>query len=187
MSPEHQIHGQNEDEVWQQVEAHLTQNEVPLQFGAVIQQQGKAVLLDIDIDLGGGFESGISFTTFRAPLHSSDGFRFALHREHFTDEIGKFFGMQDIKIGYPDFDRRIVVKSNDESRVRALFADDVLREALVSLPDFCFGIISSSTPKTGTDTDFLELSIDEGILDPMRLRSLYHVFFQILCALDQPM
>jgi hypothetical protein len=134
----------------------------------------------------GGLGSGISFTTFRAPLHVADGFRFALHREHFTDGIGKFFGMQDIEIGYPDFDGQVVVKSSDESRVRALFADATLRKSLLTLPDFHFGIIPSSRPETDTDTDFLELSVDQGILDSERLRSLYNIFFQTLCELDQP-
>jgi hypothetical protein len=175
------IQGQSEDEVWQQIKTDLAQDPDLLFYRAIIHQQDKTVLFDIDIDLGGGFEGGFATTTFSAPLQHPDGFSFALHREHFLDEVGKFFGMQDLLTGYPDFDASMIVKSSDASRVRALFSDAATRETLLTLENFSFGI----APAVETDTAALELTIEEGITDPVRLRSLYAVFFQTLTQLDQ--
>ena len=55
----------------------------------------RKIVLEIDIDLGGGFESGYETTVFSADLHTAPAFRFAIHEQHFTDEIGKFFGVEE--------------------------------------------------------------------------------------------
>jgi hypothetical protein len=180
------IQGQNEDEVWQQIEADLAQDPDLLFYRVVIHQQDRIVLLDIDIDLGGGFEGGFATTTFSAPLQNPGGFTFALHREHFIDELGRFFGMQDIETGYPDFDASMIVKASDTGRVRALVADSATREALLSLENFSFGILPAGDADGDADTHtaVLELSIEEGITDPARLRSLYRMFFHTLTLLD---
>jgi hypothetical protein len=180
MQEERHIHGHSEDEIWQQVAADLAQEKFSLRYRAVIHQQAKEVLLDIDIDLGGGFESGFSTTTFSAPIPAQDEFYFALHREHFVDEIGKFFGMQDIEIGYPDFDTQVVVKSSNLSRIRSLFEDAAQRETLLSLGEFHFATIASNDQSPAQ----LELLVEDGIKDPTQLRILHHLFLNILCKLD---
>jgi hypothetical protein len=181
MQPQRHITGHNEDQVWAQLERDLTQTPDLLQYRAVIEQQNKTVLLDIDIDLGGGFEGGFATTILSARFPNPAGFRFAMHEEDFFDDLGKFFGMQDVEIGYPDFDQRIIVKTNDEARVRALLTDSAIRQLLQSLEDFTFEIV---LPDGEQDQDLedstLELIIEDGITDPVRLRQIYRVFFAIL-------
>lgn len=186
MQEERHFYGQDEDEIWQQIEAELARMPDLLSYHAIIQQQEKTLALKIDIDPGGGFESGFATTTFSAPIIHHDGFQFALHREHFIDEIGKFFGMQDIEIGASDFDANIVVKATDEMRVRSLFADATRREILLGLGDFYFGMITPRDGNVAGSTTTLELMIEEGITKPSRLRVLYHFFFTTLCSLDVP-
>ena len=99
MTNENFIKGSGEDEIWQQINDQFLQNSDPLEYTAIIEQENRKVILDIDIDLGGGFESGYETTSLTAPLHHTTDFKFAIHEEHFTDEIGKFFGMQDVVIG----------------------------------------------------------------------------------------
>ncbi|MGV3586474.1 MAG: hypothetical protein ACO1OF_05700 [Adhaeribacter sp.] len=184
MQDDRHIYGHNEDEVWQQLAQDLTQNPDLLQYQAIIHQQNKEITLDIDIDLGGGFEGGFATTIFSAPFRNPDGFRFALHEESFFDDLGKFFGMQDIQIGYPDFDERIIVKTTDESRVRTIFTDDDTRAALLSLKDFTYEIVLPDDGDTENNDSRLELIIEEGITDPARLRQLYHIFFGTLNLID---
>ena len=183
MEEEKVITGTNEDEVWQQIETDLNQQEGLLRYRAVIHQQNKTIHLDIDIDLGGGFEGGYATTIFSAPITNRSGFRFAVHEESFFDDLGKLLGMQDVEVGYPDFDDKLIVKTNDDSRVRTIFTDDYLRETLLTLADFTFEVV---LPDGDADTDDsrLELIIEEGITDPVRLRQLYRAFFSTLTLID---
>lgn len=184
MQEDRHIYGHNEDEVWQQLTGDLTQTPDLLQYRATIHQQNKEITLDIDIDLGGGFEGGYATTIFSAPFRNPAGFKFALHEESFFDDLGKFFGMQDIQVGYPDFDQHIIVKTSDESRIRTILTDDTTREVLLSLKDFTFEVVLPSGGDPETEESRLELIIEEGITDPTRLRQLYHVFFGVLTLID---
>jgi hypothetical protein len=179
MEAERHITGHNEDQVWAQVQSDLTQNPDLLQYRAIIEQQNKKVLLDIDIDLGGGFEGGFATTILSARFPNPDGFRFALHEEDFFDDLGKFFGMQDVEIGYPDFDDRILVKTNDEARIRTILTDSTTRRVLASLRDFTFEIVLPDEDLDANEST-LELIIEDAITDPARLREIYRVFFGIL-------
>lgn len=178
------ISGINEDEVWQQIEKDLTRNPDLLDYRAIIEQQKRKIFLEIDIDLGGGFESGYSTTTLHAPLQTEQDFRFAIHKEDFLDDIGKFFGMQDVEIGYPEFDKKLVIKTNDESRVKQVFSDRSVRELFKSLNDFTFGITKHTIPDSNYKGAFLELIIEDGITDPDHLRKIYHAFFNTLILID---
>lgn len=185
METERHIRGHNEDQVWAQVESDLAQKPDLLLYRAILEQQHRAVLLDIDIDLGGGFEGGFATTIFSARFPNPDGFRFAMHEESFFDDLGKFFGMQDVEIGYQDFDDRIIVKTNDEGRIRAMLADDHIRTMLQSLKEFIFEIVPPEDDTAGEEGHAtLELIIEEGITDPVRLREIYHLFFGILLFIN---
>jgi hypothetical protein len=132
---------------WDQVAADLQAAEVPLQYKAIFNHGLTPVSLIIDMDPGGGFEGGFEFTSLSAPvpvqftslkadIPGNDPFRFALHEEGFIDKVGKFFGMEDIEIGYEEFDKNIIVKSNDKDKVRAVFADPKVRQVFQTLSDF---------------------------------------------------
>lgn len=62
------------------------------------------------------------------------------NKEHFIDAAGKFFGMQDKVIGYPEFDEKVIVKSNNEKQVKELFKDEQVRSTLASIDDFRFSL-----------------------------------------------
>jgi hypothetical protein len=183
MAAERHITGHSVDQVWAQVHSDLTQSPDLLQYRAVIEQQNRSILLDIDIDLGGGFEGGFATTILSARFPNPDGFRFALHEESFFDDLGKFFGMQDVEIGYPEFDARIIVKTNDEARVRTMLKDNQTRTVLQTLKDFTFEIVLADGDAVGEDAT-LELIIEEGITDPVRLKEIYRVFFGILALIN---
>ncbi|TDH28840.1 hypothetical protein EXU57_01855 [Segetibacter sp. 3557_3] len=172
------VSGLNTEEIWQQIGQDL--NEDLLEYNVLIRQGDKEITLDIDIDLGGGFEGGYAETALVSPLLNSDDFRFAIHKEGIGDEIGKFFGMQDIKIGYDEFDRRFIIKTNSPERVKQLFTDEQVRSTLLSMKEpFTFGTI------THDDKKVLEFSSDSGITDPGLLKTIYQAFYAVLVALDE--
>lgn len=183
MSERNIISGSTEDEVWQQIRAQMSSNEDLLYYDVVVMQGNRKIEINVDIDLGGGFESGYETTTITAPLQTVPAFKFAIHEEHFTDEIGKFFGMQDVVIGYEEFDKKFVIKTNNADKVKELFSDPELRLTLESYSDFSLGIAHDKS-EDKDETYSLEFMTEEGITDPDELRIIYNAFYTILNKID---
>ena len=158
MAATKQYSGKTTDDIWQQVSADLSGQEV-YEYNVLLVQDGRQVELEIDIDLGGGFEGGYSFTSFKAPVTSERDFRFALHHKGLIDTVGKFFGMEDVVIGYPDFDETLIIKTSDRERTRRIFTDVNVREIFQSLRLFTLHLTHHHKEP------FLELTIEEGITD----------------------
>ncbi|MEJ6980145.1 hypothetical protein WG906_06770 [Pedobacter sp. P351] len=178
------ISGNTPDEVWQNIGKDLEVDPNLIEYSVIIEHLGHSVTFDIDIDLGGGFEGGYTLTRFTSNLKRFDDFRFNLHRQDFVDSIGKLFGMEDILIGYPDFDKEIVVKSNDEERIKDILSLSEVRETIQTLPDFNFHIGHHNSSNTEVESAFLELRIDDGITDPEKLRPIYNAFLMVLDKVD---
>ena len=41
--------------------------------------------------------------------------------------IGKWLGMQDVTVGYPQFDEDFIIKGNDEPKLRRFFGNEKIR------------------------------------------------------------
>ncbi len=143
-------------------------------YAALLSQPDQDTLLDIDIDLGGGFESGISITTFSTPLRQPVSLRFNMHEQDFLNEIGKVLGMEDIKLGYPDFDAAFIIQTNQPETLKSLFADESTRELLLQYPKAKLKL-SAEDESSAAEAQRLTFTIDEGIVDVARLRAIYHL------------
>ena len=179
MDTQKQITGNTEDEIWEQLTEDIASGQELLEYNTVIQHGDYQIVLNIYMDLGGGFESGFETTTLVSPLKTNNDFRFALHKEDFLDEVGKFFGMQDVVMGDTAFDKNVVVKTNNEARVKEVFSDVSAREAFQILTDdFTFATTMHDGKKV------LEFSIERGITDPVELRKIYHAFYTVLKTIE---
>lgn len=149
--------------------------------------------MNIEVDLGRGFESGfqatsfiapvpIQFTTFSSRINETKNFRFALHDEDFIDKVGKFFGMEDVKIGYPEFDKKIIVKTNDVEKTKAIFSDEEARKLFESLGGFNLHIAYYENENDKHAS--LELSIDREIVNVDELHRIYNAFVKVLDAFE---
>jgi hypothetical protein len=180
MKTQYAITGISDDKAWQQISADLKKEENEFEYAAIIEKNDFKVSLDIDIDMGGGFESGFSSTIFSAQLHTETGFKFAVHEEHFIDEVGKFFGIEDIVIGYPELDKHLIIKTNDAGKMKYLFSNPKTRSVFETLNDFTFGITKRNVEDSDLKIPALELYIEQGITDPVILRELYEAFYSVL-------
>ena len=82
-------------------------------------------------------DSGNSSTTYtrvRAPFINKDELYFKIYREEVFSDIGKFLGMQDIKIGDPFFDEQFIIKSNNRKKLKLFLADPKIKELIQSQP-----------------------------------------------------
>lgn len=178
-----QIFGDTTNDIWQQVAADLSSQEV-YEYNVLLIQDGRSVELMIDIDLGGGFEGGYAYTSFAARIAPEHDFRFALHHQGFIDTVSTFFGMEDIVIGYPEFDEALIVKTNDRERTRRIFSDLNVRKIFQSLRFFTLHLTHDHVVGQKEKELFLKFTIEEGILDPAVLRNLYDAFCQVLSNIE---
>jgi hypothetical protein len=181
------IAANSEETVWKRITADLTTENPPLEYHVLIYHDVHKIQLDIDIDPGGGFESGFETTTLTAVVPDLNGFKFALHHQDFVDIIGKFFGMEDKEIGYPEFDNKMIIKTNDATKTRNIFADATARQLFQSLSAFTVYTGSRNINNTNSKEDFLEFEIDRGLIDIIELRGIYAAFVTILTAIESTM
>jgi hypothetical protein len=172
------ISGSTAEDISRQL-AQDVQGEELIGYHAVLRQDGLPdVLLDIEVDLGGGFEGGYEWTRFSAPVQVGDGFRFALHHESFLDKAGKLLGLEDKVIGYPDFDKEFIIKTNNEAKVKTVFEEASVRGYFQSLEAFNLHIAHAD------GADRLELEIEQAITDATTLHAVYRAFANVLIKLQ---
>ncbi len=147
-----------------------------LTYTALLNQNGRETLLHIDIDLGGGFESGFSTTLLRVKITHPVFLQFNIHEQDLLNEVEKLFGMEDIKLGYPEFDAAFMVQTNQPETVKALFADEAIRNTLLRHPDAKLKL-QANDDATGS---WLEFTKEDAIVDPAELREVYQLLQGIL-------
>ena len=92
--------------------------------------------------------------------------------------------MEDIETGYPEFDKKVIVKTNDAAKIKSLFSEKDTRLPFENLTDFTFHITQHHIDETETKADFLELNIEEAITDIPTLKQIYTAFSTILDAIE---
>src|SRR5688500_16243068 len=97
------IKGNDKETLVQSLATYFAQQQDAFQHALTLQQGERQVLLEIDIDPGGGFESGYATTRFSTPVQLEHDFAFTIHPEGFLADFAKLFGLQDEVIGYPEF------------------------------------------------------------------------------------
>ena len=124
-----------------------------------------------------------TYTRLRTPYMNLDGFRFKIYRQGFFEGLGKFFGGQDIQVGYPDFDHDFIIQGNDPHKVIQLFANPRIRQLIQAQPQIFFevkddeGWFSAKFPE-GVDELYFQTS---GVIkDVEQLKSLYELFAETL-------
>jgi hypothetical protein len=180
MAEEKTFSANDASKLWQLVKSDMATRGDFLQYDVSLELPASKTLLTIDIDLGGGFQGGISTTTFKAHLSAVPAFRFAIHDETFMDEIGKFFGMQDVIIGYPEFDDLLIIKTDNEEMTRLMFSEPDTRKTIQSLTNF-----SLFVEHTEGSPSSLHLIINEGITAAEKLEELHSAFLSVLTNLKK--
>jgi hypothetical protein len=126
-----------------------------------------------------------TFTRMRAPYVNPDGFRFNIYRPGIFSHIGKWLGMQDVAVGYPQFDEDFIIKGNDEAKLRRLFANATIRELIDAQPSINFSVRDDdnkfwSGRNFPADVDELYFRVTGVIKDVDRLKLLYDLFSETL-------
>jgi len=146
--------GPSKEEVWRQLSEEIGAEFVEGGFWKGSKVQAHVGPWTVTLDMGTSDEDGESQATrMRAPYINPEGFRFTIYRKNLFSDLGKFLGMQDIEVGDPEFDEAFIIKGNDESKVRDLFANSKIRQMIQAQPKIRLrvkdkrGLVRSQVPR----------------------------------------
>lgn len=170
-------------EVWQKLTAEIDADFIPgkgLRGADTIQAYHENWSIIIDT-LKRGKRPII--TRIRAPYINADSFHFRISRKHVGSGIQKLAGMQDVVIGYPQFDKDFIIQGNDEYKLRQLFTHDRIRRLIAWQPAIRLWNIEDTswiTDDWGEGLNELSFQTPGIIQDLGQLRDLYELFAEIL-------
>ena len=130
------------------------------------------ITLDTD-STGGGYGGSKTVTRMTAPyIARHPGFLFEIYPPKLSSNLGKVIGMQqDIEVGYPDLDRAFIITGSDESMIRALFANQRVRQLVHGPPPAYINVRQQGN---------LRVLRPGLITDVARLKSLYDLLTETL-------
>lgn len=170
------ITAENQSNIWLGIEQEFKDQGPIAAFHYEFEREQRRVLLDID--------GNKQFTTYSSIIYNRNDFRFAIYPQGVIEEVGKFFGMQDVILGYKEFDDKFIIKTNYETKVQQLFADEKVRNLLTSIPELCLEIVEYLTENEEGKVPFLELKVNGYINETQVLRELMDVFYDVLIKVD---
>lgn len=132
----------------------------------------------------------VIFTRIRAPYVNRDDFTFRIFREHLGHKIGKAFGMKDLEVGYPTFDRDFVIQGSDERKLKMMFANPDVRELISFQPKIHLELRREAPvftkPRFPEDVNEVYYQVVGVLKDIEQLHDLYDLFALLLdhlCAI----
>lgn len=181
-----QLFGPSKRDIWQQLSDEIDGEYIGDGFFDVPKVVARHEEWEITLDthtVSSG-KNKKTYTRIRAPYVSKNGFQFRIYRRSFFSNIGKFFGLQDIEVGYEEFDRDFIIQGNDPYKVELLFADPILRNLLLSIEKIDLSVKDGSgwfeSRKTIKPIDNLHFQVVGVIKDIEQLKLLFELFAETL-------
>ena len=180
-----QLFGPSREEIWRQLCSEIGAQYVVGGFwkGDKVQSHCGQWTITLDTFSESEGETSTTYTRIRAPYVNKDGFRFTIYRKGFFSDLGKLLGMQHVDVGFPELDEAFIIKGNDETKLRALFANPKIRQ-LIEMQKRIYltvkddeGWFSKSFPEGVDELYFRVIGV---IKDVDRLKSLYQLFAEVL-------
>jgi hypothetical protein len=128
--------------------------------------------------------SKMHYTRLRATFVNPEAFRFTIYRRGLFSDLAKWFGMQDVEVGYREFDRDFIIKGTNAPRLQALFARKRIRELISKQPRIHLTI--GKKRRDRRREDFAESTCElrfhtVGIIkDVARLKLLFELYAEVL-------
>ncbi len=128
-------------------------------------------------------KSSVTYTRIRAPYINVDGIRFVIYRSSIFSGIGTALGMQDIEVGFPQFDEEFVIKSNNEQKIKELLSSARIRELIEQQRHFRMEVKDDEGwfgAKFPEGIDELYFCVPYVIKDIEQLKGLFDLFAEVL-------
>lgn len=117
-----------------------------------------------------------------------DNFKLLITQQGLIDNIGKLFGMQDIQIGEKQFDKKFIIKSNDEAKTLLLLSNSAITKSLQDINPVRFDITDGEglwdeKPREGNF--MLYFVLKDKIKHIEQLNKMYSLFSDTIDALTK--
>jgi len=181
------LFGPSRDEIWQQFAAAVGGqfNSGGFWNGSKVEASHGQWTVTMDTFAVSTGKSSVTYTRMRAPYVNPTGFQFNIYRRGIFSNIGKWLGMQDVTVGFAQFDEDFIIKGNNEAKLRDLFSDAKLRDLIALQPDLSFCVRDDEQRFWGgrnfpPEVDELYFQVAGVIKDIDRLKQLYDLFSETL-------
>ena len=121
----------------------------------------------------------LTYTRIRVPFINKHSLRFKIYPANFLNSVEKLFMMQDIEVGDVAFDKKFIIKCNEEHKIKLLFNDRKLKDLLYEQPEFLFFEMRGKT------IDALHFECSGNISKISQLKALFEMFAITLTRMKQ--
>lgn len=182
------LFGPSKEEIWRKLATQIEGEFIDGGFfnkDKVIAKHGEWEITLDTITRSSGKSRRI-FTRIQAPYVNKDGFRFRIYRAGLFTGLGKFFGIEDLEVGYEEFDRDFVIQGNDPYKLEMLFENERIRHLISLQPTIDLQVkddfkwFKRSSIK---EVDDLHFEIRGVIKNIQHLKWLFMLFAEILSQL----
>lgn len=128
-------------------------------------------------------KSSVTYTRITAPFNNKTKLHFRIYRKGLFSDIGKFLGMQDIKIGDAAFDEAFIIQGNNEKIIKDILMNEDInylfkRQKRVDIAIHKDrGLFSEKTPE---GYDEIYFRVPGVIKDLQALKELFILFTKLL-------
>jgi hypothetical protein len=183
------LFGPSKKEVWEQLSKEIRGDYIEGGFwtGGKVQAHVDNWIVLFDTYTVSTGKSSVTYTRIRAPFKNLESLYFKIYRKGFFSDLGKLLGMQDIRVGYSEFDENFIIKGDNEERITQIFSNEKIRKLLEEQPKINLeikddeGFFSKHFP---SNVDELYFSVVGVIKDIERLKDLYELFAEVLKELS---
>jgi hypothetical protein len=186
------LFGPSQKEVWQQLSSEIHANYIEGSFwtGSKAEAHVDNWIVLFDIYTVSDGKVSTTYTRIRAPFENLGNMYFKIYRKGVFSNLGKLLGMQDINVGYSDFDEDFIIKGNNELKIMQLFSNEKIRKLIKHQKSINLeikddeGTFGSHFP---SNADELYCTVNGEIKDIEQLKELYELFAEVLkelCILD---
>jgi hypothetical protein len=122
-------------------------------------------------------------TRVMVSFNSFENFELEIYRSGIIRNIEKLFGAQDVKIGRNDFDKKFIIKTNNEHKIRTILQNEKIRKLIEIQKNINIvisnekGIWEGKLPENKYELCFYD---DGEIKDIERLKSILNLFKEFI-------
>jgi len=183
------LFGPSKNEVWKQLCEEINADLVEGGFwkGNRVEAKHNNWMLYLDTYTVSTGKSSVTYTRMRAPFINSNSFFFKIYKSGLFSDIGKVFGMQDIEVGYEEFDNNYIIQGNQEDLVVKLFSNPKIRDLITVQPRISLEIKNDEGfwgPKFNDNESELYFVVVGVIKELSLLKSLFELFSEVLEELE---
>lgn len=185
------IFGKNDESIWRQFASENHGSYIPI-FNHRVQLSYKDFTIIFDahshFTTVGNSSYEAEYTRGLVEFVSSDSFKLRITKQGFFENIGKLFGLQDIRIGEKEFDGKFIVKSNDEPKTLLMLSNNSITKLLQEIKTVRFDITDDDglfDEKPTQGNSMLYFVLDGKVKDVRELNKLFHLFRDTLDSLTK--